>query len=113
MHEFVARWSNALAGAAGDHRGRVRRKRSGRTGLRGLRGRSRTIGRAYSVRANSPTWATPEHGQPIGRDLGYSAMESSENWAPTVHTVLTLDIQVRPIESTLPVPAWSPTINSQ
>ena len=37
MVEFVARWSNALTGAAGDHSGRVRRKRSGRTGLRGIR----------------------------------------------------------------------------
>ena len=37
MVEFVVRWSNALTGAAGDHSGRVRRKRNGRTGLRGVR----------------------------------------------------------------------------
>eukprot|EP00966_Prymnesium_polylepis_P263172 6078756-Prymnesium_polylepis.1 len=67
---------NTLKGAAGDHSG------ANAAGARGsgVCGRSRTIGRAH-LRANSPTSAAPEHGQPIGRDLGYSTIENSKNWA--------------------------------
>eukprot|EP00966_Prymnesium_polylepis_P294109 6792646-Prymnesium_polylepis.1 len=46
---------NAFTGAAGDHSGRVRRKRSGRTGLRGVRAQPAGRTAAFTrVRARQP-----------------------------------------------------------